>query len=224
MIARILPVWVACSHVRGDAATPLYPEEEAAIRVAVDRRRREFTTVRHCARQALAALGHPAVPLVPQADRSPRWPDGIVGSMTHCDEYRAAAVALASDAVAIGIDAEPNEPLPEGLLPSVAVPAERTHLAWLARVRPDVCWDRLTFSAKESLYKVWSPLTGQWLGFEQASVTFDLSAQTFAATLHRAELMVDGQPRCTFTGRWTVSDGMLATSIVIARADRSHEP
>jgi hypothetical protein len=137
--------------------------------------------------------------------------------MTHCDDYRAAAVALAIDAAAIGIDAEPNEPLPDGLLPSIAVPAELPRLATLIRTRPDVCWDRLTFSAKESLYKVWSPLMRQWLGFEQASVTFDPAAQTFAVALHRVELIVDGERHRELTGRWTVDDGVLATSIVVRR-------
>jgi len=29
---------------------------------------------------------------------------------------------------------------------------------------PGPSWDRLLFSAKESVYKAWFPLTGRWLG------------------------------------------------------------
>jgi hypothetical protein len=44
-----------------------------------------------------------------------------------------------------------------------ARPEERV---WLARLRADhpwVCWDRLLFSAKESVYKAWYPLARRWL-------------------------------------------------------------
>ncbi len=45
----------------------------------------------------------------------------MVGSLTHCDGYRA-AVARVGEMVSLGIDAEIHEPLPEGvaeLRPSV---------------------------------------------------------------------------------------------------------
>ena len=47
-----------------------------------------------------------------------------------------------------------------------------------------VHWDRVLFSAKESIYKAWFPLTGRWLGFEEASLSIDPAAGTFAARLH----------------------------------------
>ncbi len=217
MIAQILPPSIASAHTWGDSAGQPYAEEQAAVESAVEQRRREYATVRHCARQALAALGHPPVPLVPAADRSPRWPDGIVGSMTHCDGYRAAAVARASEAMAVGIDAEPNEPLPDGLLRLIAVPAEIARLDALARAHPGVSWDRLTFSAKESVYKAWYPLMDRWLGFDDAALTVDPAGRTFVATL-RAPLVLDDRPCTQLTGRWTVSRGVLATSVVIVRA------
>ena len=96
---------------------------------AVDRRRAEFTTVRTCARIALGRLGLPPAPLLTGSKREPLWPAGVVGSITHCDGYRAAAVARASEVAAIGIDAEPHDPLPDGILDRVTLPAERAHLA-----------------------------------------------------------------------------------------------
>lgn len=61
----------------------------------------EFVTGRACARRALARLGVEPVP-VPSGDRGePFWPDGIVGSITHCDEYRACAAARRRMAAAI---------------------------------------------------------------------------------------------------------------------------
>jgi 4'-phosphopantetheinyl transferase EntD len=69
--------------------------------------------VRTCARQAMAALGIAPAPIVPGDRGSPRWPAGVLGSMTHCAGYRACAVAYAADVLAIGIDTKPARPLPD---------------------------------------------------------------------------------------------------------------
>ncbi|WP_158717200.1 4'-phosphopantetheinyl transferase family protein [Streptomyces sp. NRRL F-4474] len=82
----------------------------ASLRAAVAARRREFATVRRCARQSLAALGIPPMPLLPGERGAPLWPRGTVGSMTHCLGYRAAAAARADEITALGIDAEPHQP------------------------------------------------------------------------------------------------------------------
>lgn len=109
-------------------------------------------------------------PVLPGERGAPRWPEGLVGSMTHCDGYRAAALVRATDLASLGIDAEPHTPLPDGILPSVSLPAERVRLARLTAGQPAVHWDRLLFSAKESVYKTWFPLTGKWLDFEEADI------------------------------------------------------
>ncbi|WP_319204824.1 DUF6545 domain-containing protein [Streptomyces sp. ME02-8801-2C] len=80
--------------------------------------------------------------------------------MTHCDGYRAAAVSRRLDVAALGIDAEPHAPLPPGLLRRIASPSERGHLTALRHTRPALHWDRLFFSAKESVYKAWFPAGG----------------------------------------------------------------
>src|SRR5882672_7976907 len=109
MIERLLPPEVIVVSRRDDDphAAPL-PEEEALIDGAVAPRRSEFATTRSCARQALHRLGVPEGPILRGPKREPLWPPGIVGSLTHCTGYRAAAVARASDVLAIGIDAEPH--------------------------------------------------------------------------------------------------------------------
>ena len=218
MIEEILPESVAAAEAFTDPpGVELFPAEEAAIARAWDKRRREFTTARYCARLALARIGVPAAPIVPGERGAPGWPDGVVGSMTHCAGYRAAAVARATDVVTIGVDAEPNEPLPEGVEESVTGPAER---AWLSRMdvhRPDVCWDRLVFSAKESVYKAWFPLPRRWLDFSEAVVTVDPPAGTFTARLTVPGPVVAGAPITAFTGTWLARDGLVLTSVVLTR-------
>src|SRR6202008_5131954 len=68
------------------------PEEEPLIAKSVAKRRNEFVTVRHCARIALGELGVPPVPILKGDKGEPCWPDGVVGSLTHCSGFRGAAV------------------------------------------------------------------------------------------------------------------------------------
>src|SRR5258708_36276243 len=125
MINTILPATARSAEAFPDRAdeTP-FPEEMAMVANAVDKRRREFATGRACAREALRELGIAPGPILAGERGMPRWPPGVVGSITHCAGYRAAAVAGSGDLMAIGIDAEPDAPLPDGVLDVVALPAE----------------------------------------------------------------------------------------------------
>ncbi|MEV4532592.1 4'-phosphopantetheinyl transferase superfamily protein [Asanoa sp. NPDC049518] len=207
MLADLLPPGaVAVERRDDDDPAPLFPVEEAAVAGAVAKRRQEFATTRRCARDALALLGLPAVPLPRGPNGGPVWPDGIVGSLTHCAGYRAAAVARASDVPGLGIDAEPDEPLPAGVLDLVSDPDERAGL-------PEgggPCWDRLLFCAKEALYKAWSPLTGRWLGFEEARVAFSADG-TFDVRV----LANGAGERTRFEGRWEAAPGLLIASVTV---------
>ncbi|WP_314173806.1 4'-phosphopantetheinyl transferase family protein [Streptomyces winkii] len=228
MIGSLLPAGVYAEESFGDgtdeAHDALFPEEAAAVANAVLKRRREFAQVRVCARSALAQLGLPPVPLVPGRRGAPRWPAGVVGSMTHCAGYRAAAVAREADVAGIGIDAEPDGPLPEGVLEAVSLPAERRALDALAARRPDVHWDRLLFSAKESVFKTWYPLTARELGFNEAEITFDAEAGTFDARLLVEGSVVGGSRLRHFAGRWASEAGVLATAIRLPHGPDAKEP
>jgi 4'-phosphopantetheinyl transferase EntD len=101
------------------------------------------------------------------------------------------------------------------VLDAVSLAPERARIAALSAAEPAVCWDRLLFCVKESVYKAWFPLTGRWLGFEDASVDFDPARQTFDARLMVPGPIVNGKPLSGFTGRWLVSRGLIVTAIVI---------
>ncbi|QHA10055.1 4'-phosphopantetheinyl transferase superfamily protein [Streptomyces broussonetiae] len=203
--------------------TPLFAEEEALVERAVAKRRREFAAVRGCARRAMEKLGVPAQPVVSGERGAPVWPAGLIGSMTHCDGYGAAALVRAGELASLGIDAEPHGPLPEGVGDSVFLPAEAERLARLAAQRPAVHWDRILFSAKESVYKAWFPLTRKWLDFSEADITLHTDPEGAAhGTLH-AELLVPGplvagRRLQAFDGRWAVRDALVATAVVVPHA------
>ncbi|HSZ40472.1 MAG TPA: 4'-phosphopantetheinyl transferase superfamily protein [Trebonia sp.] len=215
MIEEILPAGVVSAESFADPPdVMLFPEEEAMIARSVERRRREFTTARGCARRALASLGIAPVPILAGERGAPRWPSGVVGSITHTAGYRAAAVARARDVVTVGLDAEVNGALPDGVLDVVSLPDERARLRDLAEV-PGACWDRLLFSAKETVYKAWFPLAGRWLGFADADITISPADGTFAVRLLVEGPVVGGAPLTGFTGRWLARDGLVLTAIAV---------
>ncbi|MDI5966418.1 4'-phosphopantetheinyl transferase family protein [Streptantibioticus silvisoli] len=269
MIEELLPGKISVAEVFGELPDAvLFPEEEAFIARAVESRRREFATVRACARRALAGLGVAPAPILPDGRGAPGWPAGVVGSMTHCRGYRASAVSTADDLVSLGIDAEPAGPLPDGVLEAVSLPSERRRMAELqqweresgggtglgtgagagagttggtgagpgagtagvpaggtaggtaARGGPAqgqvTHWDRLLFSAKESMFKTWYPLMKRQLDFSEAEFVFRTDG-TFDARLLVPGPVVDGQRREHYTGAWLSRDGFVLTALTLRR-------
>lgn len=216
MISGILPPGVRAAEAYADlAGAALFPAEEAAMAGASTARRAEFATARACARTALAALGVPAAAILPGPCGEPRWPAGFTGSITHCAGYRGCAVGSSGLVAALGIDAEPNRPLPPGVLDDVAVAADR---GWLAGGQPaaaQVCWDRLLFSAKESAYKAWFSLTGRRLRFEDAAIAADPAGGRLAVRLQLPAAAGPGPAAARLAGRWLVADGLILTAIAI---------
>jgi 4'-phosphopantetheinyl transferase EntD len=220
MIERILPSQVAAVESFGDdPAAEFIPQECAVIARAAESRRREFATARACARAALARLGRPAAAVPRGPGGAPQWPAGVTGSITHCAGYRAAAVGLTADVASLGVDAEPNEALPDhGMLELVALYEERVRLGDLAAEMPGICWDRLLFSAKESTYKTWFPLARSWLGFESADIIIDPHEGTFTARLLVPGPLVNESPLTQLNGRWLAHQGFLVTAVVLPAA------
>jgi 4'-phosphopantetheinyl transferase EntD len=219
VIEEILPLSVAAAESRTDLSDGhLYPEEEALMLRAADQRRREFTTVRSCARDALAKLGLPPTPILRGEDGAPIWPAGVVGSMTHCTAYRAAVVARASAVCSVGVDAEPNEPLPPDVIDVVAREDERAWVSCLQATRPEVNWDRLLFSAKESVFKTWYPMNRRWLDFNQIAITIEPVGGTFSVGLVDSSATSVASVLTSFAGRWLARDGLLLTAIAVPQA------
>jgi 4'-phosphopantetheinyl transferase EntD len=215
-ISQVLPPRAAAVEAFCDAAgARLFAAEEAALGGASLRRYAEFGTGRACARAALARLGLPPVP-IPRGPRGePQWPDGVTGSITHCAGYLACAVARSTEVPALGIDAEPAGPLPAGLLAAVATAAERAWLTDLMAAAPQVCWDRLLFSAKESAYKAWFPLTGATPGFADVAVTEPVGGR-FTVRLLAPGPADAWRLAPMLEGGWLAGRGLIITAVTAA--------
>ena len=217
LLDQVLPDRVVSAELYDDppGLTPL-PEEEPLVARSVAKRRNEFVTVRHCARAALGQLGVEPVPILKGDKGEPCWPDGIVGSLTHTQGFRGAAVARVGEVRSVGIDAEPHDVLPDGVLGAISLPVERAELSGL----PDgLHWDRILFCAKEATYKAWFPLTHRWLGFEDAHITFGIDGAGTTGTF-RSQILIDpaaehGPPLDVLHGRWSVRNGVTLTAITL---------
>jgi len=219
LLSDVLPHKVAAVEMYTDPPdlAPL-PEEEPLIAKSVAKRRNEFITVRHCARVALGRLGVPPVPILKGDKGEPCWPDGVVGSLTHCTGYRGAVVGRGGAVRSVGIDAEPHDVLPNGVLDAITLEEERHEIAALP---VGLHWDRILFCAKEATYKAWFPLTKRWLGFEDAHVVFDLDAPGAGTSgVFVSKILIDGAalsgpPLTALRGRWSVERELVITAIVL---------
>jgi 4'-phosphopantetheinyl transferase EntD len=221
MLEIVLPRTVAFAEAtKLVARSPLPGAEADALGAAAPRRAAEFATGRSLARLALRGLGIREATIARGADREPVWPSGVVGSITHCAGYCAAAVAATEAVASVGIDAEPHGPLPPGILERIALPEEA---AWTrANAGAGIHWDRALFSAKESVFKTWFPLTRRWLDFDGARIAFTTvaSASALASGMFRAELLVAaptlaGAPVAAFDGRFVIDDSHVVTAIAV---------
>ncbi|MEJ2424403.1 MAG: 4'-phosphopantetheinyl transferase superfamily protein [Candidatus Thiodiazotropha sp.] len=154
--------------------TPLCAAEEALIEGAREKRQREFRAGRHAAHKALARLEAPFEALLRGDKRQPLWPHGYLGSISHCQEVCLAVCARTTDLAGLGVDVEPLKPLPKGVSRYVHTPREEVFM----QHNPELP-ERLVFSAKESLYKCYYPILGQFIGFQAVNLEINPVAQTF---------------------------------------------
>lgn len=213
----ILPVGIVVRERRSDVNEAFMPQmDRDAISEASEARRREYLAVRWCAHAALEALGVQIRAIPSGVDGEPIWPPNIVGSMTHCDGYRAAAVARSVHVRAIGIDAELHATLPPGVEDIVASAQEQEDLHRLCLSYPSVAWDRLLFSAKESVYKAYFPLTRQWLDFADVRIRIDPMTGTFHASVDETPGLQRARLPVCMKGTWAAGSHLI-TAVVIGR-------
>ena len=195
---------------------PPWPEEEILLLHAVPKRRREFALGRAAARAALAKLDAPAASILANADRTPVWPAGFTGSITHCEGFCGAVVARSRDIEGIGFDAETAGPLPEEARRIIYGPQEEAHFSALPTIAgPD--WPKLAFSAKEAFYKCFYPVTHASLNFRDVLLRFAISGSwdgefEIAPAASGAAAAFLGR---AVQGRWQMRHGLVFTSFVL---------
>ena len=120
--------------------------------------------------------------MLPDADRVPVWPPGVVGSISHKRDLCVVAVAPAQGRRGLGLDIEPDQPARSGLERIVCRDDERR---WVDAEGPEAAGRRcrVVFSAKEAVYKACFPELRERWSFQDVGVRIDLEAERFVARL-----------------------------------------
>jgi len=129
----------------------------------------DFSTGRYCAIKSLEQLGikDPIIPI--GKDREPIWPEGIVGSISHCDILTGAIVAKVSDYISLGLDIEEIDRVTTDIWGLVFTENEKKYLNNLSE-NEQVVKSTAIFSAKEAFYKFQHPITKTFLDFLDVEV------------------------------------------------------
>lgn len=165
---------VVLTAANTDVALARITDAEAELVArAVDKRKREFATARVLAREALGRIGSPAVEILNAPDRAPIWPEGIAGSISHCDTRAVVAIARRDVAGTVGIDIEHRAELKRELWKSVFTAREIAHVEERFGAVERGRLALALFSAKEALYKAQYPWTTSYMGFHELEVALE---------------------------------------------------
>ncbi len=184
----------------------LLDPEPQAVAKAIPKRRAEFAAGRRAARAALAKAGLPAIAIPQGPNRAPLWPDGTVGSISHDAGLAVASIAEVSRVTRLGIDLAEAKDFPEHLRSEILrTPAEQAQSGLEAR---------LSFSAKESVFKAFYPEVGRHFGFDAVEITPDMDKGVFTARLCTSLGPV--AVGTVLRGQATIADDRLVTILVMA--------
>ena len=209
-------VWTASCPVT-EVEDDLLPEERLLVSRAVAKRRQEFAAGRRCARRLLAQLGHPGLPILRNDDRSARWPEELVGSISHCAALCVVAVAQRSSLAALGVDVEPDAALEPPLWSKICTPGEIERLLGMAPAAERGRIVRLVFSAKEATYKAVHSLVGEGFGFQDVELAIDWANGRFTPRpVDTLSSLVSA--RTWPAGRFTRRGGFVFTAATVVAA------
>jgi 4'-phosphopantetheinyl transferase EntD len=161
---------------------PLHPEEEQVLSPrACPKKRTEFALGRAAVREPLRELGEGSFPVLRGGQGEPVWPQGIMGSITHCWPWAVALVVRSQRQFAIGIDLENLER------------ARRVDISGLICSGPELEWARsrfdfhesvaMIFSAKETVYKGFYRFWRRYIDFKEVELSWFPERQLFRVAL-----------------------------------------
>ena len=131
-----------------------------------------FVSGRKCIRALQTRLGLPEFELTP-GEFGPIWPSDLVGSISHSREL--AAATIIRDVRGVGVDIERQRRLKVNAVRRVATKEEYSRYSAV----PDFDWT-LLFSAKESVFKAFSPLARRYIGFQEVELLLDTTTKSFS--------------------------------------------
>ncbi len=152
------------------SAEELMPNEKLLTTRFADKRLKDFSTGRFCARKAMTYIGYEPYEILMGDDKQPIWPKGIVGSISHTSILTGAVVGLSSQIKAIGLDIETIGKINPDMWRLLYTDNEQIFLNSLPPERVPL-YTTLFFSFKESFYKMQHPVTNTYLDFIDVEIS-----------------------------------------------------
>lgn len=171
-------------HYSDDLFCELDIHQPSHLARAVNKRKAEYLAGRYLASCALQQLGADTQEVTTGLHRSPVWPKGFVGTLSHSKNIALCAVAPSRHIQALGLDIEPvmDEDTQNMIRDQVCAPSERSLLAAIDTNPAKAL--TYVFSAKESIFKALYPQVGDYFDFAAARLlTPNLAQNTLAFEL-----------------------------------------
>lgn len=198
-------------------AQKLSIELPESIVPAVSKRKAEFVAGRFCANICLDIYGLPIKEIKIGKNRSPIWPDGIIASISHTNDFCVCAATKNQNFLGIGIDIESIL----GTDQAADLQNQIISLQELAVGRQQgietALFVTLAFSAKESLFKALHRQVGRYFDFTAAEV-IDIDVEKNLLTLViRETLSCDITPGKQYICLFYYFENKIITFIPVAR-------
>jgi len=175
----------------------------------------DFIGRRLCAKKALEKLGVNEFPILMANDRSPIWPEGIAGTISHTDGYCGVAVASKRDTESLGLDIECIERLKPECYYLICTDREQSRIKHL-QIEEQKRLAALMFSAKECFYKCQYFINKCWAGFHEAEIFANINNNQgeFEIVLLN-DIGKYFKKNSTLKGRFLFSKGYVITGLTI---------
>lgn len=150
----------------------LTSNEKLLVKEVSEKRIRDFSAGRHCAKKLLNKLGDVNSEILIGSKKEPLWPKGFVGSISHSKSFVGAVVSKSSQLVSIGLDIEKIGRVKKNMWRNLFTPIEQEFLNTLSE-DDELFYTTLYFSMKESFYKLQYPITKEYLWFTDVELKQD---------------------------------------------------
>lgn len=172
--------FLAAFHAEDRESPLIHPKEERILSARTcQRKRSEFVLGRAAARYALRELGEFA-PVLRGGQGEPLWPEGIMGSITHCWPWAVALVAKSRRSFAVGIDLENLEKAAWVDISRLICTAKE--LDWVGHSSGFYKRLAMIFSAKETVYKGLYRFCRQYIDFKDVELSWVPERQSFGVS------------------------------------------
>jgi 4'-phosphopantetheinyl transferase EntD len=184
----------------------------AALENTVIKRKGEYLAGRFCAHRALCLLGYEHCQVTTSPERAPLWPSGVLGSISHTDDFAIGIVGSQDELRFVGVDAEKIQPsVFLDLAEQFSSVVERNYLNSLS-LPYDISL-LITFSAKECLFKALWPVVRCFFDFSCAEIiNIDSARGEFTLRLMQ-DLTNEIKTGMIFIGKYYYYDESIVTFI-----------